>query len=422
MSRTIAGMARTTWVGAVIMTALTYGSYLTFSNYMFPYSDRSGHTIGEIALLFSASGAGTLVFSLLLPRILHRLRIRSVVPIAAVGLLLPYLALAFSDSLAVLYLASFIFGASVVFTGFGVSQTAIMWWFSYKQIGRRLTALTSGLAVMTLIEAPLIALAIEHFGFVATALGQGLVTALLVALVARTMLCERPEHYGAVVDTAPPGDRAQAGVHRSILMVGVWPFWLIIGAAVVESLIFTGYSNNASPFYQSFGLDPVQAAVGISIVSGLQAVTALIFGVLVDKIGLRLSVLAFGFVVSGTLLSAQFVQGFGAAMIWAVFMSFFAFINFVGPVGLRTLFPHADAAAVNGYGGAASQVGVMLGAPVAGFIFTATGSYLGFTNIAAGLMLVCVGLVWVALSARGVRRSSRAVSTVDGSEQTLVRD
>ncbi|WP_285314436.1 MFS transporter [Pseudarthrobacter sp. fls2-241-R2A-168] len=410
MARNVTAMARNSWLGAVAMTGLTYGSYLTFSNYIFPYSERTGHSIGAIALLFSASGLGTVIFSLLLGGILRRFQVRAVVPVAAIGFAFPYLALAFSDSLIVLYMAGFVFGAAVVFTGFGLSQTEIMWWFSYKQIGRRLTALTSGLAIMTFIESPLVALSIQRFGLSATAVGQGILTTLMIILISWTLLHERPSHYGVVVDTAPPKARQAPLVVGSGFMPRAWPFWLILGASVIEGLVFTGYSNNASPFYQSFGLDPVQASLGISIVSGLQAVTALIFGYLVDKIGLRVSVLGFGTVVILTLLSAQFVQGFGAAMTWAVFMSFFAFVNFVGPVGLRTLFPHAEAGAVNGYGGAASQLGVMLGAPAAGFIFTATGSYIGFTNVAAGLMLICVVIVWIALTTRGKRSAALSES------------
>lgn len=413
-------MANKAWIGSILITAFTYGSYLTLSNYMIPFSERSGASIGQIALLFTFAGFSTMVISIFLGKLLKVLKVRTLVPIGAVCLSSIYLALAFSNSLIILYIAAVFYGAAVVVTGFGVSQTQVIWWFEPKQIGRRLTAITAGLAIMTFIQSPIVAKSIIEIGLEKTALLHALISALAIILASRLLLLEKPESYGIKIGKNTEEESinekskvvSKEKVLPMVIVLSTIPFWLITIASMVESLTFTGYANNASPFYQSFGLDPVQAAFCISIVSGGQAIMAPLFGYFVDKLGLAKSVAIFGMIVSITFLCARFINSYQTAIVFAVFASAFAFISFIAPVGFRIMYPDADVGTLIGFANAASQVGTMAGAPVAGFIFATTGSYIPFMTLSSLLLVVCIIFVFVATGKRAQKNIDNATVTL----------
>lgn len=415
-------MANKTWFGGILVIAFAYGSYMTLSNYLVPFSERTGTSVGEIALLFTFAGLATLVISLFLGKFVKLMKVRTLVFISAIFISFLYLALGFSDSLIVLYIAAVFYGTAMVFTGYGLQQIQIIWWFPPNQIGRRLTALTVGPAVMALIQSPLIAKSILEFGLQTTAVLHAVISVAAIVVIARVFLLEHPDSYGIkIVNNNKEIENSSENkpiINRKALplmfVLGTLPFWLLTIASLIESFSFTGYVNNASPFYQSFGLDPIQAAFCISIVSIGQAITAPIFGFLVDKIGLAKSVAIFGTIVSATFLFSRFITNYQTAIIFAVFASAFAFVAFIAPVGFRLMYPNSDVGTLVGYANAASQVGTMLGAPIAGFIFVSTGSYVPFMTAASVLLMLCIVLVFIAT---GKKAKYKIDVAVDGLAQ-----
>lgn len=284
-------MANQTWIGGIILVGLTYGGFATISNYILPYSERTGASIAQISVSFTIIAIATTIFSLFMGNIIKRMKAKTIITISAVMLSLIHFALAFSNSLIVLYIAAFLFGTAVAFTGFGFMQTVIMWWFEPNKIASKISFLTIGLAVFSFIESPVIAQSIISNGLKMTAAIHGVVDLVGVVVVGIVLIKENPKHYGfnlahnESANTA--GDEAaKIKVVPLSAVLKTYPFWCLFLVTVFLNLTFMGYSNNASPFYQSFGLDPLQAAFCISIVSVCQVGTAPLFGYLVDKLKL----------------------------------------------------------------------------------------------------------------------------------------
>jgi predicted MFS family arabinose efflux permease len=90
----------------------------------------------------------------------------------------------------------------------------------------------------------------------------------------------------------------------------------------------------------------------------------------------------------------------------------FAFISFIAPVGFRLMYPNADVGTLIGFANAASQVGTMAGAPVAGFIFASTGSYIPFMTLSSVLLILCIIFVFVATGKRARKNIDYATATL----------
>lgn len=410
----IKNTALKSWIGALIIIGGTYGSYLSFSNYLVPFSERSGISVTSASMMFTFLSISTLLGSLVFGDILKKVRVKILIPIAALLFSSVILALGYTDNVTVLYITAFLAGFGQVFIGFPMGQVLIMWWCDPKTMGVRLNSLSTALAIAAFFANPLIAKSIVELGVQRTALLHAAIAIAFIGLIGGILAKERPERYGVALSYGEEEGDAVTPEATSFTPLSVvlrtYPFWLLMICTVVVSVTFGGYANNASPFYQSYGLTPVQAAFCISIVSGGQAFTAPLFGILLDKFGLAKAVGCFSTVAAIGFFCSRFITGYSSALVFAVVASCFAFINFIATVGFQMVYPKADTAKLIGYGNAASQVGNALAAPVAAIFFTRTGSYQGFMTLGACLMIVAIVMVAAATG-------KKAVETVENKEK-----
>jgi len=164
-----------------------------------------------------------------------------------------------------------------------------------------------------------------------------------------------------------------------------------------------GFTSNASAFFQSIGLDALQAALCISIVSAASIIWAPVFGTLFDRYGSVAGVMVCGLAGAIILVAASFIYGFFGAVIISLIVGALGVGAMLGPTTFSRLFGPTEAGSLVGFSNAAASIGVMLGAPLAGFIFDKAGSYNPYLWVAAALVVGSIALI--ALSMRLARRA-----------------
>jgi len=387
--------ARNVAIGSVAITMMGIGSYATVPVYLVPISQMLKVSIGQVALLFTFSSIASLSISFLLGTLLKKVKVRVLVPIAGLALALFFCSIYLANSITTIYIGSVVFGLSTVIAGYGIAQTEITWWFA-KGRASIMSFLNIGVGVFGLILAPVVANAIGSFGVRNVALVQGISTGIGIILIGLFLLSEHPATYGM----QPEGYEAPAASAQGVpaaevksltvkQMTSTSSFWFIIVAVIFCGLALTGFTNNASAFYQSIGLDAVRAALCISIYNAVKLGWAPLYGVLVDKRGPGFATILCGTIGAVTFVAGTFLTGFVGAVIIAAFIGAISFSSMLGAISFPRVFGTKEAGTLVGFSNAASSIGAMLGAPIAGFIYDATGSYRQYLLIAAALIVFC---------------------------------
>jgi sugar phosphate permease len=395
--------ARKVFIGSLILPAVSISAYVAIPVYLVPVSEMLNISIGQLALLFSFLTVAGLITSIFLGQLFKLLKVRAMVIIAAIALAAFFASIFFAKGVIPIYVTALLFGYSTVAGGFGVAQTEITWWFS-KNTAKLISFLSISLGVASFILPPVIANAIPLFGLRNVALAHGLIVGCVMIVTALFLLSEHPASYGYTIanENAPPEQKkaaeqpapAKALSLKEILMTG--PFWLILLAIILLCVASTGYNNNASSFYQSRGLSAVQAAFCISALSAAGLFGAALFGALVDKLGVGIATAICGTAGAAAFFVATVISGFPGALAIAIIMGLaLTFNGMLGAIAYSRVYGVKEAGSLIGFGNAAGNIGAVLGAPVAGYIFDQTGAYTPFLIVGGVCIILCVLFIFI---------------------------
>lgn len=404
--------ANKTATGSMLMCGITLGSYMSLSNYIRPLLMKLGVSVTQVVLLFSFAAITALVGALLIGSIIKKVKIRVLVPIGGMLLGLFYCILGLANSIEIIYAGALVFGLATTLTSVAVAQTQIMWWFA-KDAGKKLGNLMFFMGVAGMLFNPILAKLLTVYPVESVGVGEGIILATLIILIGRFMLSENPESYGLkpvgyeAVESQGTANKAaqQAAPSMTLRQILATPsFWFIILALVVMATASTGFANNAAALFQSKGLEPVSAALMISINSGVAIFMGPFFGRLVDKIGNLKATTIFGLIVVIVFFAGGAVAGMVGSLILAIGLSFRTFNGMMGPVAMTNLFGRKEAGNLVGFTTAAASVGSMVGAPLAGYIFDATKSYNVFLYIAAGMTFLTIVFLHLGSNTKAIKR------------------
>jgi len=101
---------------------------------------------------------------------------------------------------------------------------------------------------------------------------------------------------------------------------------------------------------------------------------------------------------------ATFLSGFAGAIFIALLLSTLNIAGMLGPISLPRLFGAKEAGSLVGFAHAASSIGAMLGAPLAGFIYDATKSYKGFLLVAGIAVILVIISVATSMSKKSMEK------------------
>ena len=382
-----------TILGCVLMTAACTSSYMTLTNYLVPLSLMLNASVGEISLIFTYSGLAGLVCSLALGKLIKLLKVRVLMTIAAVLCTVFHVCIYFATSPGLLYAASILFGVSTILGGFGLCLAVVSWWAG-KNAGKATSLLSVGVGLVTTVAAPVVAGCIETYGPRNTALVQGLICGGIMLFAAWFLVSEHPSNYSQeyAPETGEQTDHALDGMAMKDILRTV-PFWAVFLAIALFNLTISGFVNNAASLYQTMGVDAVNAAFGISAYNIAQSLWAFAFGTAVDKYGPGLVVSVCAVVGAVTMVLASMLSDMSGVLLVACMVASMSIGGNIGAVTYPKLFGSRETGTLVGLASAASSIGGMFGAPVAAFMYDASGSYDPYLYLATGISLLCAFLI-----------------------------
>lgn len=287
---------------------------------------------------------------------------------------------------------------AMVLIGPTLVSTLLARWFSRRR-GAAMGAAALGTSAFGFLLPPLLQLGIEAVGWRSALLGAGIVM-LLIAAAAASMIRDRPSAMGLAPDGDPPGAEPAAPVAgqssattRGVLAQG--NFWRV---ALVLGLLFSVYSammSNLVPLARDYGHAAERAALLMSAIAACGMLGKLVFGVVADRIDLRLGLAAAILLVVACLgllmadssypvmLVASALLGFAAGGMLPVWGSLMA-----------VLFGAANYGRVMGLMSPVMMPLILAGAPFAGWSYDQSGTYAPALAAFAGVLLL--GLVALA--------------------------
>lgn len=391
--------ARNTTIGVMLMTAFAIGSYVTIPVFVLPLIMKFGVGAGEITLIFLFSGIGGLVTSFLLGTLMKKIPVKILVVSAGILLAAFFIVLGLSTNLKVIYAGAIIFGYTTTVGAFGLAQTVINWW-NATNVAKQISLVSVAVGVCGMVFPILAGLLLNTLGFTGTSIGVGIIAGSVIIICGLFLISDHPSKYGMIAigveEVAKEDQQKQIEPEKylSVKQIISTPyFWMIIVALFVMTLASTGFTNNAPTFYTTIGVEKTLAATFSGLTAGVSILLAMIFGILVDKLGPVKSITIYGLIIAVMFATAQFLSGPIGAGIIAVVLGLKTMTGMIGSMTLPRLFGRKEAASVIGFSMVASNLGAMFGAPFAGFLFDASGSYNTFLAIAAILVVNAVFLI-----------------------------
>lgn len=388
-----------TVIGSLITTMFTTGTFSVLAVFLVPISKTYTISIGQASLVFSCVAIGMIAIGLVSGKIIKMFKPKLVGSVAGILVSLVFICISLTKNITIVYAFAILFGFGVVIGGYGLSMTLITWWFE-KHRAKLISSLSISAAVFAIIVAPIAAKMIVAYGLQTVSLYYGIIVGLIVIINALLLLSEKPEVYNlkpygyseqqetknVVTESAKKSD-----VSLTVKQILAFPaFWLIIIGVIMSNVGSSGYGNNQSPFYQSLGLDAVTAAFCISLFNGMRIVWTFIYGAFIDKLGVKKVTVGLGTLTAIFFFLTFLLKGYAGAIFAACTISAGSFGGVILPITLPQLFGKENAGSLIGYSNSIAGLGVIIGSPLAGFMYDALDSYQAYLIVAGILYLVMV--------------------------------
>ena len=245
-----------------------------FGAYVAVLSDQMGWSKTALSGAAALQSLEAAVLGPLLGWVIDRSGAQRMIVAGIVVLGLGFMALSQIETISGFYGAIVMIAIGASFSGYFPLTVAVVQWFE-KQRARALSAMGFGLAFGGL-AVPLVAWAMQTFGWRAAAFGSG-VLMILVGLPLARVIRSRPEDHGESVDGLPPAPPPATGfppaaptrrefTTREALRTAA--FWLLALGHGVSLLIVTAVNVHAiSHMKESLGYSVAQASLVITMMT-----------------------------------------------------------------------------------------------------------------------------------------------------------
>ncbi len=397
-------------IGCLIIVMMTIGGYVSLAVYLLPIAASLDLSVGQVSLIFTFGSLASVLTSLIMGKLLERFAVRLLVVISGLLLVGFFFTIFLSTHIALIYAGAVLFGTSLILSGFSMAQVLITWWF-IRNRAKVMSFLNIGLGLFGVVVVPVIANLITVLGMQQTALLQGLVMGGSVVLAGIFLLSEHPDRYDLKpvgyepAAAAGPGTAAPFESQLNVKQLTRFPaFWMIIVGSVFVAGAGTGFMNTAAAFYTNMGLSAVAASYCISIYNASKLFWSPFYGTLTDRRGPGTASVVCALITAGIFFVSPLLSGFAGAATVAIFVACGSFGGMLGAVSFAAIFGTKEAGNLIGYAHAATSLGAMLGAPIAGFLFDATGSYTIYMMLAGTAMLGTALLVGLGTGKQALQR------------------
>jgi len=394
-------------VSCLISLYVSGSVYLGFTAAFEPITNEFGWSYTQVSLAASLRGleVGLLVpfAGMLMDRWGPRRLIAGGVALSGLGLML----LSRVNSLAMFYACFILISAGVSTATTTLLMAVVANWFR-RQAGLAMGLAASGVAFGGLLI-PLITGIVDTFGWRQAMIIMGL-GMWAIPLPLSLLLRHKPEQYGwlpdgedhrSILDEDHSRPEASSEVHVGAKKaLTSWTFWIIAVAFLCQVLPVSAVNTHIMPYLSSIGI-PRSTSSFIASALPLMTVVGRVgfgwFGDRVDKKGVTalalaltsLGVLILGYTSAGrTWLIVVFIVVFGIGWGGAVPMLSGLLKEYYGRDRLGTIV---------GFAGSVMMVGVITGAPLAGWVFDQRQDYQPAWFLLAGIVGVATVLFYACL-------------------------
>lgn len=396
-------------IGTILMSVLATLPTPLLSIFAKPVTESLGQSIGSFTILFSMIALGVLVTSLLIGKILKALPIKAVTIIGGVFSASLMISMGLSHNIIVLYVTALLAGIGVACSGITVAQIILSKWF-LKARATMMSLCLVGMTIGSAILNPLLASNIQKFGYAPVAFWYGLITGIIIILIAIFIVSDSPEKsglkpYGYTENPENTAGKAAANnAHPSsnslsfsqILNTPV--FWIILAVSLLTTTAAGTFSSQKSNFFQSLGLDAISASYAISISSIGGMFFSMLFGILSDKKNPTVAAIVGGGLAAVTYLLTFLWHGWTGAIIVAIFFVGLSGVTSIyAPTMLTKLFGTKESGLMIGFASASASCGQVIGPIVVGILFDMTQTYtlcytiMGVVIVLAILLAISAG-------------------------------
>lgn len=367
-----------TVAGGFLTHLVSFGLVYSFSVFFPAILDEFGRGRGAVAWIGSIAAAFMLGSSGLSGMLADRFGPPRVMSAGAVLLGIGLVSAAAAPTIWLIYLS---YGLIV---GLGASMTfipaigAVGQWFERRR-GLAIGITVAGSGIGTLIMAPLAEALIDGYGWRVAMRTIGLGGAALLLLA-------------AALTRGRPTQRVSRGVRD--LVRGSRTFKLMFASSVIAAYGYWVPFVHIVPYAEDHGITTTRAALLVAVMGIGNTVGRLVLGALADRVG-RLRMMQ-----AATVAMTVAIFAWPAATTWSTLAAFgFGYGLFAGafismlPALAADYFGMERLAGVTGLLFSAAALGTLLGAPMSGLMFDASGSYslaivVGGVTMAVGAALI----------------------------------
>lgn len=386
--------------GAVLNAMAATTAFMALALMLYNLTEKLNVPYSKLSLTYTFAYAGMLIASLFGGKLITKCGGRTAPVISTCTVVLVVLALTFSNSLILIYIAALFYGFGQVLTFFYLNTMVVSW----VGLGQS-TVLGIGQCFMTLgsaILSPILASVINGRGLTSAGILLGSIIAGVMVISTAFLCGELPEKYGMTsIDFGAKKSGATSGVGYEIYQASMpssralrTPVFLAV--AILGFLISMGtnvYTANQYPLLEYFGVDMVTASKLVSLGLICNAAGSVIIGWLNTKLGIRK-----GFLIPAVGVTVMFFVGFliggilGAVII-ACSDICFTYSKIRQGVMFNSLFGNKVSPDLIAWDGIFVCIASMVAGPLAAYIAEELGSYQQVGFVATGIFAVCVLIV-----------------------------
>ena len=371
---------------------------------------------GEVSLSQSISSIAGGLTGILVGRIMNRHSPKKFMLWGSITSGLCMLLISLAHNLAFLYIFFFLGGVAGAFSNAIAMFTILSRWFTRKW-GTAIGIAMAGGGIGSIAIQPLVGILAQNYGWQATYIFAGsLVLAVNVPLIL-FVLKDRPESMGLLPDGDEPGQTAvpESGnppVKSTVKLQNTGPdkerfthlknpsLWLMGISFAFVSIGSSAITTQEVSFLTDMHVSDTIAATARGLTLGIGAIAALSSGWLADRLISRYVTILFFFLsMVGMLI---LIPAVSMSQIWPFVIIYGLGIGAGGtllPIVTRDIFGARDFSAMFGFVIVLLSAGNSIGAPLAGYMYDATGSYHSVFIIITAVYIAAIVFIYFAFGA-----------------------
>lgn len=395
-----------TWFGTTIIAIFYGASYTSIALFYNTIMEQTGCTITECSVVFTAASIGMMLSSFIAGNLIEK-NPKLFPAISTFGVLILFGSIYFSTSIYLIWVCAFIYGFSFSIISGVYGNIMITRWFNIGR-GKALSIMFAIANGMIAVLIPLYAKLIVFFKGALGAAFIGVGTTIIGLSMVLLVNSKFPEDYNlqpiniGKVEVQKNSEMTETDTYEyampALRMAFTPTFLLIFFSVFFISFATNMYSTNSMPIFQSFGLEYEKASLCVSIASITALFLSIISGILIDKIGARITISIYAIAGALSLFISPLMKGWNACIFLALTINFCQIWMMVGSTTLPGIFGLSKCGMLIGWCSGAASICGCIAAPVAANIYERTGSYKIAMYLAGSLVVLAVIMLFFGLS------------------------